>query len=55
MGIIQCLQEISEELDLRINKYLRGGAANLKVGFQGLRFSWKLFFFVCVFYFICCI
>jgi hypothetical protein len=51
MGIIQCLQEISEELDLRINKYLRGGAVDLKVGFSGV----DILLQICSFYFICCI
>lgn len=52
MGVIQCLQEISEELDLRIKKYLRGGAANLKVGFSGIEIVLDIDLFVCLFYFI---
>lgn len=40
MWIAVCSQEISEELDLKIKKYLRGGAANLEVCLNG-----SLFFF----------
>lgn len=33
-----CLQEMSEELDLKMKKYLRGGAANLEVCVKGCCF-----------------
>lgn len=42
MWIAVCSQEISEELDLKIKKYLRGGAANLEVCLNGSLFLFVL-------------